>query len=211
VYGINARTGRHAWHYTTGGPVRSGPQPGGPPYSDYVYVGSEDGSAYGLGAIKGDLVWKFPGGPVTAGIVYALGDVVVCDGKGTVSGLYGEGPPRRWVHSVGGAIRGTPAWEGETLYVGTVDSSVYALNLYGGNQSWRFPASGPVNSGLATDGSTVYVGDDDGYVYAIDITTTTPAPRWKFRAGRAVRSQILLANGVVYFGSLDHYVYALRA
>jgi len=212
VYGIDARAGQHAWHFTTGGPVRSQARPGDQPYNEFVYVGSEDGYVYGLGTAKGDLKWKFSvGSPVTAGLLYGLGGVYVFDGKGTVSDVGGEGPPRSWAHSVSGAIRGTPASAGVTLYVGTAASSVYALSMYGGAQSWRFPTSGPVNSGLATDGSTLYVGDDDGYVYAIDVTTPAPALRWRFRAGHAVRSRILLANGVVYFGSLDDHVYALRA
>ena len=209
VYAINAGTGRLAWRYTTGGPVRSGPQPGSQVYSDYVYAGSEDTYVYGLGT-AGKLQWRFPTtGPVTAGLVYAQGGVDICDSNGRVFGLYDSGPPKAWETQVAGAGRGTPAYAGDTIYIGSAKSAVYALTVPLGFLDWQYPTTGPVNSGLATDGSTVYAGDDDGYLYAIDITSRSA--RWRYRAGAAVRSQILLANGVVYFGSLDHHVYALRA
>jgi outer membrane protein assembly factor BamB len=213
VYAINARTGRLDWRHLTGGPVRSTPQPGNTTFDNYVYVGSEDGYLYSLKINGGGLEWKFAtSGPVTGGLVYVQGGVFAGDGKGSVFGLLGDGPPQTWgPRSVGGAVRMMPASDANTLYLGSAASAVYALNVYTGQQSWRFPTSGPVNSGPATDGSTVYAGDDHGYVYAIDVTTNTPTARWTFRAGGPVQSQILLANGVVYFGSADHQVYALRA
>jgi outer membrane protein assembly factor BamB len=211
VYGIHASTGKLAWHYRTGGPVRSRPQPGSETFSDVVYVGSDDGHLYAL-RTGGQLLWRFAAaGPVTAGPVYGPAIVYACDDKGNVFGLPNSGPPTLWAAKLGGAINGTPASIGEYLYIGSADSAVYAINLYGGGDTpqWRYPTSGQVNSGLATDGTTVYAGDEDGYLYAIDIASISL--RWRYPVGAPVRSQILLANGVVYFGSLDRHVYALRA
>ena len=211
VYGIHVGTGKPAWNYRTGGPVRSRPQPGSEGFSDVVYVGSDDGHLYAL-RTDGELLWRFAvAGPVTAGPVYGPAIVYACDAKGNVFGVPNSGPPKLWEAKLGGAIDGTPASIGEYLYLGSADSAVYAINLYGGGDTpqWRYPTSGQVKSGLATDGTTVYAGDEDGYLYAIDIASISL--RWRYRVGAAVRSQILLANGIVYFGSLDQHVYALRA
>jgi outer membrane protein assembly factor BamB len=209
VYAIHADTGRLAWRYGTGGPVRSSPQPGSETFSDYIYVGSGDGHLYALGT-DGKLQWRFAtSGPVTAGSVYGTSIVIVCDTDGRAFAVWADGSSKLWESPVGGAVRGTPALAGYTLYIGSASSAVYSLNIQVGYRNWRYPTTGPVNSGPATDGSTVYAGDDDGYLYAIDLTSISP--RWRYRADAAVRSQILVANGVVYFGSLDHHVYALRA
>jgi eukaryotic-like serine/threonine-protein kinase len=215
VYAIDGGTGHLAWHYPTGGTVRSGPQLGaGYDYSGYLYVGSEDGYLYALGTeppLTGKLYWRFSAGaPVIAGPLYGLGGVVVGDVNGHVFELIANGPPARWELSVGGAVRGMPALAGETLCIGSAAKALYATNLYDGSHpTWTYPTSGPVNSGPATDGTVVYAGDDDGYLYAIDVASVSL--RWRYRAGAAVQSQILVANGVVYFGSLDHRVYALSA
>ena len=214
VYGIDAGTGGLAWRYRTGGPVRSGPLllPGVQTFSGSVYVGSEDSYLYALGT-DGKLQWRFAAsGPVTAtAYAYGQGIVYVCDSHGNVFGLDSDGPPKEkiWEESVGGAVSGTPTIVANVLYIGSADSAVYAVDVYGGSPYWHYPTAGPVNSGPATDGTTVYAGDDDGYLYAIDIASISL--RWRYRVGAAVRSQILLANGVVYFGSIDHHVYALRA
>ena len=172
-------------------------------------MGSDDGYLYALGT-DGKLQWRFPtGGPVTAGPVDATGVACVCDTDGRAFGVWADGSSKVWRPvKVGGAVRGTPAYAGQVLYIGSAGSAVHALNVEIGLQDWLYPTIGPVNSGPATDGTTVYAGDDDGYLYAIDLSSISS--RWRYRVGAAVRSQLLAGNGVVYFGSLDHRVYALR-
>ena len=127
VYAIDADTGRLAWRYRTGGPVRSQPQLGSQLYSDHVFVGSDDGYLYAIGT-DGKFQWRFAtSGPVTAGPVYGMGVVVVCDGDGRAFGVWADGTGKVWEGKLGGAVRGTPAFAGETLYIGSAGSAVYAL------------------------------------------------------------------------------------
>jgi outer membrane protein assembly factor BamB len=218
VYGIHAGTGKLAWRYGTGGPVRSEPRSGSQAYSNYIYVGSDDGYLYAIHT-DGRLLWRFAtSGPVTAGPAYGLGFVYVGDSRGNVLGLSAEGPPepKTWEKNFGGVVSGTPVIAGYIVYLAatatataaTATATAYAVNAYTGYPIWHYPLPGKVNSGLASDGVTVYLGDDDGYLYAIDIASITV--RWQYHVGAAVRSQILLENGVIYFGSDDHHVYALR-
>ena len=212
MYGISTASGKRAWSYRTGGPVRSAPAISGQTISDFIYAGSDDGNLYAFG-IDGNFRWQFAtSGPVTAGPVFG-GEVCVCDTRGKVFGLFIDGPPESWEKSVGGAVNGTPSITGTILYIGTAGSAVSAMNLDGGTPSyWHYTTSGPVNSGLASNGTTVYAGDDHGYLYALDVSSPgSVSLRWRYRVGAAIQSQILLAGNVVYFGSLDHHVYALRA
>jgi outer membrane protein assembly factor BamB len=210
-YAIHAGTGRLAWRHRTGGPVRSTSQLGTGSDSDEVFVGSDDQHVYALGT-DGKLQWRVAtSAPVTAGVIYESGVIYASDTKGNLYGLYSLGGSVAFRTSVRGAVRGTPAFLGEFLYLGSADSAVHQLNSLGGHQNWSYPTSGPVNSGpsVSADGTTVYAGDDDGYVYAIDIASITA--RWSYRVGGAVRSRLLAADGRVYVGSDDHHVYALRA
>jgi outer membrane protein assembly factor BamB len=210
LYAIHAGTGRLAWRYRTGGPVRSTPTLGTGSDSDEVYVGSDDGRVYQI-QTNGKFQWRTAAiAPVTAGLIYEGGIIYASDTKGNVYGVYSFGGTVAFRASVGGAVRGTPAFLGEFLYLGSTDSELHQLNALGGHQNWSFPTSGPVNSGpsISADGTAVYAGDDDGYVYAIEIASITA--RWTYRVGGPVRSQLLAANGAVYAGSGDHHVYALR-
>jgi len=210
-YAIHAGTGRLAWRHRTGGPVRSTSQLGTGSDSDDVFVGSDDQHVYALGT-DGKLQWRVAtSAPVTAGVIYESGVIYASDTKGNLYGLYSLGGSMAFRTSVGGAVRDTPAFLGEFLYLGSADSALYQLNALGGHRNWSYPTSGPVNSGpsVSTDGTAVYAGDDDGYVYAIDIASITE--RWSYRVGGPVRSQLLAADGAVYVGSDDHHVYALRA
>jgi outer membrane protein assembly factor BamB len=56
---------------------------------------------------------------------------------------------------------------GGTVYVGSQDGQVYALDATTGSLRWSYPTGGPVYSGPAVAGGTVYVGSDDHKVYAL--------------------------------------------
>ncbi|MBI2926917.1 MAG: PQQ-binding-like beta-propeller repeat protein [Verrucomicrobia bacterium] len=59
VYALNQKDGTVRWTFFTGGPVRCAPTVS----ADRVYVGSDDGYVYCLGARPGNLIWKYRPGP----------------------------------------------------------------------------------------------------------------------------------------------------
>jgi outer membrane protein assembly factor BamB len=212
VYALDAGSKRLKWQHRTGGPVRPGPLPGRGSYDDLVYVGSDDGNVYALDTQTGQPTWEYAlRGPVRCGLAQASpARVYAGDEHGNLYGLdalHGQDSISNWRLPLGGAVRGTPVPQEDTVYAGSADGSVHAVNFYG-SRIWSYPTGGQVNSGLAVNGNTLYAGSDDGYLHAIDITTGKR--RWWYRTGGQVRSQILVAGGLVIFGSLDHRVYALR-
>jgi outer membrane protein assembly factor BamB/SAM-dependent methyltransferase len=59
VYALDAKTGKEAWTFVTDGPVRFAPAV----WQDRLFVVSDDGHLYCLGAGTGELLWKKRGAP----------------------------------------------------------------------------------------------------------------------------------------------------
>ena len=115
-----------------------------------------------------------------------------------------------WEFETGNAVSSSPAIGADgTVYVGSTDRKVYALDGRTGAKRWDFKTGGWVTSSpaIGADG-TVYVGSGDNKVYALD--GKTGAKRWEFETGDVVYSSPAIgADGTVYVGSYDYYVYAL--
>jgi outer membrane protein assembly factor BamB len=120
---------------------------------------------------------------------------------------------------------GTPIWEFKTgiwvfsspvigsdgtVYVGSYDNKLYAINGKTGDKLWEFKTEGYVKSSpaIGSDG-TVYVGSGDKKLYAINGKTGDKL--WEFETGDAVVSSPAIgSDGTVYVGSLDKKLYAIN-
>src|SRR5438067_1255322 len=67
----------------------------------------------------------------------------------------------------------------DTVYFGSDDRYLYALNALTGELKWKFKTGDVVYSSPAVADGAVYVGSHDGYLYALD--TKTGEERWKFK------------------------------
>lgn len=114
-----------------------------------------------------------------------------------------------WVHRTGGQVRSSPAISGGTLYIGSDDGVVYALDAATGRPTGTFRTGGPVSGGVTVAGGTLFAGSADGKVHAFTVGDTGAS--WTYRTGGAVATAPMSAGGgVVYAGSSDHYIYALN-
>ncbi|MCL5046515.1 MAG: PQQ-binding-like beta-propeller repeat protein [Actinobacteria bacterium] len=118
-----------------------------------------------------------------------------------------------WVFATGGAIQAQPTPYAGTVYVGSNDGKIYAIDAATGTRRWAFPTGGPVVSSPAifpsVSGDLVIAGSEDQKIYALNAASGTLA--WSYTAGGAVLSSPLVDVGTVYFGSGDKKVYALDA
>jgi outer membrane protein assembly factor BamB len=114
----------------------------------------------------------------------------------------------KWCYQTGDSIRSSPAVAADgTVYVGSDDSYLYALNP-DGSLRWRFQTDGSIGSSpaVAADG-TVYIGSNDGCLYAINPDGSL---KWRYPTGDSIwSSSAVAADGTVYVGSHDRYLYAL--
>lgn len=96
-----------------------------------------------------------------------------------------------------------------TVYIGSDDEHVYALEAASGAERWRFATNGVVSASPTVTDGVVYVGGWDTYRYAID--ARTGSERWRFKTDNAVDTSAAVSDGVVYAGSVDGNVYAVGA
>ncbi len=125
-------------------------------------------------------------------------------GRGAGSGATGH---IKWQFQTNAPVFGVPCvGKDGTIYAGSIDSFVYAINPSDGSLKWKYQAaSGLAGSGgsLGPDG-TFYIGDATS-LYAID--TSNGTLKWKFDTGGYVLSSPVVTDKFVYFGSF--YVTAI--
>ncbi|GAA4548288.1 caspase, EACC1-associated type [Amycolatopsis samaneae] len=143
-------------------------------------------------------------------LLYAAGGAAVAGAGawGVTRLLAGDGP-RPWFFETGGEIYSSPAVDGGTVFVGSTDRGLYAVDLATGTLRWRYAAGGPITSSPAVEGGVVYVGCNDGNVHAVE--AATGRKRWTFATEAVIHSSPVVAEGTVYVGSRDHHVYAIDA
>ena len=115
-----------------------------------------------------------------------------------------------------GPIESSPLLVGRTLYFGSWDRSVYAVNARNGRKRWWFRADDEVNTAPAFWRGTVYIASDGGTLYALD--ARTGRLRWsaqsnaRFGAREFFYATPTVAYGRVYIGNTDGtmYVYGAR-
>ena len=128
--------------------------------------------------------------------------IIVCT-RWTRPRVENGGPSRR-----AKAIRSSPALFDNTVFVGSADHKLYAVDARTGREKWSFETKGAVESSPSVAEGLVYVGSHDGHLYALDCVTG--ALHWKLRTGGPVRSSPTVSDGAIYFGSDDGYLYAVE-
>jgi len=136
-------------------------------------------------------------------------------------------PQILWAFQTGSAIWGTATVNNGTVYTGSDDGTLYAINAQTGALNWKFLSNGIIRSQPALSTGLVYFASDDGYLYAIDeqngqlvwqtdignalpcevrekLGTNTSPTGWDYK-----QSSPVVMDKRVYVGSLDGNVYAL--
>ncbi len=110
------------------------------------------------------------------------------------------------------AIYGSPAVDGDLVYVGSYDGKIYAISSNKGVKRWIYPREGnlqPIVGGPVVAWGRVYIGCSDGKVYALDAATGDK--EWEFETGDKIWSTPAIDAGTVFIGSFDNKLYALNA
>jgi outer membrane protein assembly factor BamB len=227
-----------AWRYKTAGRVMSSPLVVG----DAVYVGSTDGSIYALGRQDGALRWKFQTrGPVNSSPAYSAGLVYAGSVDGKFYAIDASTGKEKWSFATGGERRFTapgihgaiprtermpdpfdvflssPAIAGGTVYFGSGDSHVYALDAATGALKWKFKTGDVVHASPAVANGVVYIGSWDRNMYSLD--ARSGKEMWRFQTGNdttiynqiGIASSAAVAGGIVFFGCRDGHFYAVDA
>lgn len=187
VHAVAVQTGEERWRFATGDSVVARPAFDG----THLYVPSDDGRIYKLEAASGREVWR-------AEI-----------GGGDELRLL----PSRKPYSEGDATYdsygSTPAIAGGTLFVGSADKALHALDVADGHELWRAETGGIVRSSPAVADGRVFFGSFDGTIRAVDAKSGKEI--WRRATEDAVVSSPLVHDGVVYVGGRCSELFALDA
>ncbi len=129
LYGVDIQNGWGVWRQRIGGRIVGSPLIVG----RNVYVGADDNTLYAmeLGTNKPP-IWKFvTEGQIVSAPVFANGAVYFGSADHCVYSVDTRKGQQRWKYETGGPITssGAVAENGTTLYIGSTDKTMYALNL----------------------------------------------------------------------------------
>lgn len=199
LYAIDEKTGKTNWKFKTGGAVHSSPAI----FKNMVYIGSFDGYYYAIDTKTGHLKWKFKtGGEQWSGEISFLG----------------MKPVDRYMEDLWDFFLSSPVInpdkQNPSVFFGSSDGNVYALNANTGQLKWKFEAKGSIHCSPVLYENTLYIGSWDANLYAINMETGKV--RWQFETGKqtgfkGIQSTVAVANGLVYFGARDPFLFAINA
>ena len=128
-----------------------------------------------------------------------------------------------WTFQTGAPIYSSPVVEAGTVYFGSDDGWLYAIEAASGAVKWMFETRGMVRSRPALADGMLYFTSDDGNLYAVEIGSGIE--QWRADIGNDDPSRVLpvekrwdylqsspaVVEGIVYVGSADGNLYAVDA
>gem|GEM_PF-2265278 len=114
-----------------------------------------------------------------------------------------------WKYQTEGPASSSPAVSGGTVFCGSWNRCIYALDAATGGLQWKYKTAGAVRSSPAVSGGTVFCGSDDGCIYALD--AASGGLRWKHETEGMILSSPAVSGGTVFCGSDNGCIYALDA
>jgi len=200
-----------------------------PPVVGYgrLYLGTNHGRVLAVDSRNGRIGWSREYGrciaaspALGAGVVYvALMGPYPCTNpdrraSGLLVALDAKTGTELWRFRAG-VMESSPLLVGRTVYVGSWDHRIYAVDTRTHRPRWTFVTGDEVKGGLAFANGTVFAGSYDGHVYALD--AHTGRLRWSGSAETGLRGRgrfyatPTVAYGRVFVGATDGIVYAFGA
>jgi outer membrane protein assembly factor BamB len=153
-----------------------------------------------------DVSLMFRGTPAHTGVARER----LFDGQGGV----------RWRFQTRSAVRSTPAVTATRVFVGSGDSTLYAIDRASGKLVWQFAAGGPVHSSPAVARGLVVAATLGGRIFAVN--ESSGALRWSIQTGATLPKNVspagdwdffvsspVVVDQTIVIGAGDGNVYAL--
>lgn len=178
-----------------------------------VIFGSEDGTVYALGTLKGGEKWRFrASGAVKGAVAHWRGRLYFATYGGRVYCIRARTGKLIWMKSTAGLALGrggnfyaTPTVAFGRVYIGNTDGKVYSFSARTGKVAWTHTTGNYVYAATAAADTpktrpTIYVGSYDQNFYALD--ARTGRVKWRFPAGSPISGAPTVIGSVVYFSTL---------
>ncbi len=198
LYAIDRVSGAEQWQFTSKGAIASSPAVHG----DLVYASSVDGNIYAIDVNTGQPRWTFS----TRG-----------ERRFTAPGIHGAIPRTERMPDPFDVFLSSPTIADNTVYIGSGDQHVYALDAATGALRWQFKAGDVIHASPAVANGVVYIGSWDRNLYALD--AATGRERWRYTTGDdtvsynqvGIASSAAVAGGLVFVGGRDGHFHAVDA
>ncbi len=195
-----------------------------PPTVGYgrVYLAQQKGLFFAVDAKSGKVRWKrdfkrcaASSPTIGSGTVYqGYMDFVNCPqarpgATGFLIAMSAKTGRRRWIYRAG-PVESSPLLVGRTVYFGSWDRKVHAVDARTGRRRWAFTGDEEINTSAAYSKGTIYIASDAGTLYALD--ARTGRRRWSAKAGdEFFYATPTVAYGRVFIGNTDGTMYAYGA
>lgn len=167
--------------------------------SDAIYAPNTDHRLYAL-SLQGELQWTFSSQEPQWAQPASDGQALYLTSMDHFLYSLDMNGQQLWKQDLGGTIVGRPALsEDGTLYVGTFNNEVLAVNSQNGHIEWRAATQGWVWGSPALAEGMVLAGDLEGQLYAFDVASGDQL--WKVSADGAITGTPLVADGQLYIGT----------
>jgi outer membrane protein assembly factor BamB len=208
LYSVDPASGTQKWSYKTSNRLIAAPLA----TQEMIFQPSSDHYIYALN-ISGTLVWKAEtGAPIwatpttdpTCGCVYVASmDHYVYKYNATDGTLIMKS------ENLGGAVVGTPAIGSDgTLYVGTFNKEMLALNPTDLSIKLRYSTQDWVWGGPLLSNDVLYFGDLSNSFYALKASDLTVV--WRIQANNAIVSTPAIAGENIYFTTESDTFYVVN-
>ena len=176
-----------------------------------VVAGDYQNAVHGLNATTGSQTWTFTGSEkrfIASGLM-VNDQILMPSAGGKLYAINSDGKADWTVDLSSEAIWAQPVYDGETVYVASMDHFLYALEISeaGARQKWSLDVGGAMVASPALD--------EDGNLYmgtmTQDLVAVSSSGRelWRYDAQGAIWGTPVVHDGLVMFGDLSGTIYAL--
>lgn len=114
-----------------------------------------------------------------------------------------------WKFKTGGPLYASPVIAHGTLYIGSTDGKLYALDAKAWGIKWVFDAGAAIRYSATVFGDRVYFSARNNKVYAL--AAKTGEKLWEFKSKNWMDAPPLVADNTVYVGAFPSRIYLLNA
>jgi outer membrane protein assembly factor BamB len=208
------------WQFKTDGEIWSSPSM----HEGSLLFGNDQGTFYKIDIESKSVDWSFnSGGSIRSKAAIANANVYVSSDDGHLYALDLESGSLNWETDIGNNVAprmlpasdeytydifcSSPIVDGNLVYVGSMDSSIYALQIIDGSVVWKYKTGAMIRSTPRIDNKNVYVGSWDHHMYALDKKEGTLL--WKYNANNPIQSSPLTVDNKLIFGSRGAFLFGL--
>jgi len=175
--------------------------------NDLVIASCSDGDIYAFDVNSGKILWKYAFLESAHVSAVKHDNIYVCSGD-TCYAFDIADNEMLWEYKAGSPITASPRINGKTVYFGSWDGNICAVDSISGDLRWKYETGWGIDSTPDVSDGTVFVGSLDNNFYALE--EETGELKWFFTCNSAIHSSPVTYGEYVFFGCDDGRFYALN-